>query len=834
MDYQKYKYQKKSFNDEAKMSNHFPSLKDQIFSPGDDDINQKKIQKNSLNNFKILDDDDDIIFNKLNYKYMLKKNPFSLCEQETKSRINKNILEERKNKKKYLILDLDETLVHSSFKPFNINNCSVEPDIFLEINYQSKIYEVFVLMRPFVNEFLKEMNKLYNIIIFTASIQEYASPLLDLIDREKVIKNRLFREDCCLSEDRKFVKDLKVIKQNLNNVILVDNNPVSYSYNKSNGIPIKTWHFDKSDKELLKLIPLLSFLSGVNDVRDYIPKFVENDEINFSNVNLLINDLNNEKEQNKYLRPRAKSHKDCLLNKRNSSYEINRVPKKANASINDCNITTINYNKNYTYNEININDPQKKGVINHKNYNNDFTVKRNNNNKFENNMNNNNNINSYLSLNNYINYNNTNYKKMNSFNVNGSIRNKIFKEFEEKKNEKTNLYNDFSSGLLIDDYSSSKYSLTMNQQHDDNIYKNNFNNEMKNINNNKNYNNIQNNYYNKTNNNNNYNNIYDNELAQSSPQFKYDVVTRTPNKQNSINNNFLQNKKNQFNLMDSISSNNRILKLSDNINNTNVNSQKNIFLTNYNKIAINYNNYENIHNNKNMLNTKQNLRQSQNLKLSRTESSENLFYQKNNSNNINYNNVLPLEKNVSNKQYNYNNVLPFEKNVSNKQYNYDYKKDFDYNINEITRKKTFNNIKTINIEINEENKDQLNNYREYYNNTEYDFYQPNNKTNFYEQSQNGKNISNYEKNDEIFQRLTSPYKLSKETNYYIKRKLKLKNDELNKIKEQNNNTELLQSKNNEIDNIDNMNYNYYTNQKLNINYYNNNFYRTNSFNNYYN
>ena len=135
MNHPKYKYQKQSFNEEAKISNHFPSLKDQIFSPGDDDINQKTIQKNSLNNFKILDDDDDIIFNKLNFKYMLKRNPFSLCEQETKLKINTNLLEERKTKKKYLILDLDETLVHSSFKPFNINNFLIDPDIFLNINY---------------------------------------------------------------------------------------------------------------------------------------------------------------------------------------------------------------------------------------------------------------------------------------------------------------------------------------------------------------------------------------------------------------------------------------------------------------------------------------------------------------------------------------------------------------------------------------------------------------------------------------------------------------------------------------------------------------------------
>ena len=56
----------------------------------------------------------------------------------------------------------------------------------------------------------------------------------------------------------------------------------------------------------------MQFLSNVNDVRDYIPKIVENDEIDFRKINLMINELNNGNEQNNHHKPRARSQKRYL------------------------------------------------------------------------------------------------------------------------------------------------------------------------------------------------------------------------------------------------------------------------------------------------------------------------------------------------------------------------------------------------------------------------------------------------------------------------------------------------------------------------------------------
>jgi RNA polymerase II subunit A small phosphatase-like protein len=68
-------------------------------------------------------------------------------------------------KKKTLILDLDETLVHSSFKPI-----TQKSDILLHIELEGKVHVIHVLKRPGVEEYLKEMNKHYEVVIFTASL----------------------------------------------------------------------------------------------------------------------------------------------------------------------------------------------------------------------------------------------------------------------------------------------------------------------------------------------------------------------------------------------------------------------------------------------------------------------------------------------------------------------------------------------------------------------------------------------------------------------------------------------------------------------------------------
>ena len=188
--------------------------------------------------------------------------------------------------KKTLVLDLDETLVHSQFGPFNIPS-----DVVINIEIENELHDIHVLIRPGVKEFLEKMAEIFEIVIFTASISKYAGPLLDLLDKKKFCNFRLFREHCTLLNSS-FVKDLKKLGRDLKDVIIVDNSPLAYLLNSDNGLPIMTWFDDKNDRELYKITPILEFLSMVPDVRDYISKIVVNNEISYDNATKIINEYN--------------------------------------------------------------------------------------------------------------------------------------------------------------------------------------------------------------------------------------------------------------------------------------------------------------------------------------------------------------------------------------------------------------------------------------------------------------------------------------------------------------------------------------------------------------
>ena len=326
------------------------SLKDQILSPGDDDLylylnnnknqnpnnNQKNIYYNNNNNLYTNNNNQN---NDFDYNYYLN------------FKINNNFKTIDSNNKKILILDLDETLVHSSFHPLFFNNEVIQPDIFFKILFENKSHDVYVLKRPYIKEFLNKMNKIFTLYIFTASIKEYANPLLQKLDKHKLISKKLFRENCTLSQDNKYIKDLSILNENLKNVILLDNNPNSYRFNKCNGLPIKTWHFDKTDKELIKIIPFLTFLSMVDDVRKYIPQVVEGDQLNYYKINNMINNINL-----KDIIKKENHNKKKLLNKvkksrtfnNNNNNNINFNHKNNNYSTS---VGKVKYNPCYTNDE---------------------------------------------------------------------------------------------------------------------------------------------------------------------------------------------------------------------------------------------------------------------------------------------------------------------------------------------------------------------------------------------------------------------------------------------------------------------------------------------------
>lgn len=95
---------------------------------------------------------------------------------------------------------MDETLVH-----------------YYEHNKEGK-YRI----RPGCDKFLREMAQLYEVVIFTAAMQDYADWVLNTIDKPKHISYRLYRQHASPT-GMVFIKDLSRIGRPLNKTIIVDN-----------------------------------------------------------------------------------------------------------------------------------------------------------------------------------------------------------------------------------------------------------------------------------------------------------------------------------------------------------------------------------------------------------------------------------------------------------------------------------------------------------------------------------------------------------------------------------------------------------------------------------
>ena len=212
----------------------------------------------------------------------LPKNPIIT---EPSCNLEKFLPPKTSQKQKTLVIDLDETLVHSYFDTIPPRKA----EITFQIPLDNKKVQVYTLVRPGAIDFLEKMSEIFEIVIFTASMSIYALPIINFIDKKKKCDFKLFREHCC-SFNNGFIKDLKRLSRDLNNIILLDNNPNCYFLNKENAIPIKTWIDDVSDRELFKIIPYLKFLANENieDIRPIITKIKRGNRINYYRFNKII------------------------------------------------------------------------------------------------------------------------------------------------------------------------------------------------------------------------------------------------------------------------------------------------------------------------------------------------------------------------------------------------------------------------------------------------------------------------------------------------------------------------------------------------------------------
>ena len=140
---------------------------------------------------------------------------------------------------KTLVIDLDETLIHSLAKGGRMSSGHmVEVKLNTTVGYggtslgpQHPIL-YYVHKRPHCDDFLRKVCRWYNLVVFTASVQEYADPVIDWLEQErKYFSARYYRQHCTFRNGA-YIKDLSSVEPDLSKVMILDNSPLSYIFHE--------------------------------------------------------------------------------------------------------------------------------------------------------------------------------------------------------------------------------------------------------------------------------------------------------------------------------------------------------------------------------------------------------------------------------------------------------------------------------------------------------------------------------------------------------------------------------------------------------------------------
>lgn len=138
---------------------------------------------------------------------------------------------------KTLVIDLDETLIHSLAKGGRMSSGHM-----VEVKLNTTSFGgtlgpqhpilYYVHKRPHCDEFLRKVCKWYNLVVFTASVQEYADPVIDWLELErKYFSGRYYRQHCTYRNGA-YIKDLSSVEPDLSKVMILDNSPLSYIFHE--------------------------------------------------------------------------------------------------------------------------------------------------------------------------------------------------------------------------------------------------------------------------------------------------------------------------------------------------------------------------------------------------------------------------------------------------------------------------------------------------------------------------------------------------------------------------------------------------------------------------
>lgn len=182
-----------------------------------------------------------------------------------------------------VVLDLDETLIHSIFlRDLEVllqGSGNKASKLVKKMKKKSDLYlcdvgncgDIAVFFRPGLHRFLSKLSKTCEVVLWTAANRTYAKPILDYIDPDgELLPYRLFRKHTIEKADNELVKDLSQLGRDMKRTVLIDNNPLTLNRTPRNVYLIPNFYGDQSDIELSKAWGFLSETCGQYDIRNHL------------------------------------------------------------------------------------------------------------------------------------------------------------------------------------------------------------------------------------------------------------------------------------------------------------------------------------------------------------------------------------------------------------------------------------------------------------------------------------------------------------------------------------------------------------------------------------
>lgn len=108
-------------------------------------------------------------------------------------------------------------------------------------------------IRPNSIEFLEELKNHYEIVIYSSRKFTIVHQVAELLDpKGQIFSQVLSRRSCHLTNTKKFLKDIKLVKnRNSKNMLIIDYKPQSFALSLENGVILLHWNGDEFDDQLM-------------------------------------------------------------------------------------------------------------------------------------------------------------------------------------------------------------------------------------------------------------------------------------------------------------------------------------------------------------------------------------------------------------------------------------------------------------------------------------------------------------------------------------------------------------------------------------------------------